>query len=153
MFAFGYEGWGKGWVSSCPAQLSATRGALGLTAEQETALKPARCRGGVRGRWHCCFSSPASASVFPSRKSQVHFSFLPPLLLGDFTPFSVISSIPTPARCRSAGVPRREHRPRILPAPRSPPHRPEQSLYGGETLHLHNDFFPLVPCMPNLISL
>lgn len=60
-------------------------------------------------------------SLFPLcyRKSQVHFSSLPSLLLWDFTPFSVISSIHAQARCCSMRVPPCEHR--LLGSPASTP--------------------------------
>lgn len=112
---FGFRGWAGGKAGFDPALLSSVlHGGSQICchrcSKSRRQLKSACFHRGVRGRWHCCFSSPASVSLFSlCRKSQVHFSILTPLLLRDFTPFSVIRSIRTRARCCSAGVPRCEH--------------------------------------------
>lgn len=72
-------------------------------------LKSLGFQRGVRSRWHCCFSSPASVSFSLCRKSQAQFSFQPSLFLWDFTPFFVIGSIHTQVRFFSARVPPCDH--------------------------------------------
>lgn len=58
----------KVWVSSCPPQLSATwrlSDLLPSLQQSSRQLKSACFHRGVRSRWHCCFSTPASVSFCP----------------------------------------------------------------------------------------
>lgn len=154
MYTSGYKGWAGGKAGFHPALLSsalhggALRFAAIAAAEQETAeisLLPSIGEYAADGT--VALAVPPRSLFSLCRQSQVHFSFLPSLLLWGFPPFSVLRSLhhraPGPLAASIA----------CWAAPRPPRAAPRllrtnscsRRLDGGKALRLHANLVPSVP--------